>query len=785
MKQTSSLAVSDKPECRSLGRSEDIGVFNVPAWRPAFQSRTKVETGIRLQMLALALVFVSCNVSRAQENVETNRQGLLIKFGQTQVELSAATTEAMRLSVARDGRPKFAASSFLASTNPGNSMVWQAFKRGGMVGIRTKAGELLMNPGNGEWTLESADGKTLIPQHEIGDLSGESSSSNIVVALGWNKDRPIKVYGCGNGMNHLEQSKATTGVANKRTVIPYFWSDAGYGVLAVTADDNRPATWSAAADGESVTWTFPGREADLYLMPAATLKDAAKAYAQLSGHAPVPPRWTFGYLQSRWGWRDRAYIEDTLNKFRELKIPVDAFIFDFEWYATQPDYGLPPDGLPGFKDFGWNTNLFPHPVQQLKSYKERGIHFVGIRKPRLGNSNSLGMVRAKGWSLAARAGAKYQARDLDFGNPGLRKWYVKQLAPLLRDGVDGWWNDEGEATYTLFYDWNLAEADAFRRYKPGQRFWSLNRAFSPGMQRFGVGAWTGDIRSSWKDFADTPTTLLNWSLAGMLYDGCDIGGFLGTPSPELLSRWMEAGVFFPIMRSHSVNNSTPRFPWLYGDEALNAIRKAIELRYRLIPMYYSLAHETFETGVPLMRPLLMEFPNDPRLANLSDEWLMGPSLLAAPILQPGGKRSVYLPAGGWYAFGTNALLNGNQTIQITAGLDEIPAYVRAGSILPLGPVIQSTSQLPGGPLELQIYPGHDATFTLFEDDGETTAWLNGKVRRTTFRWHEASGQLSWKRAGNYSGKDVFRSMRVVLFDSQFRPSVKVPLGVSGNLQLRK
>lgn len=267
----------------------------------------------------------------------------------------------------------------------------------------------------------------------------------------------------------------------------------------------------------------------------------------------------------------------------------------------------------------------------------------------------------------------------------------------------------------------------------------------------------------------------------MPYGACDIGGFLGNPSPELLSRWMEAGVFFPVMRSHSVINATPRFPWLYGPDALNAIRKAIDLRYCLIPFYYSLAHETFQTGFPLMRPLCMEFPDDPKVANLSDEWMMGDSLLAAPLLQPGGKRSVYLPAGHWYAFGSNLPLQGKRTLKVNAGLDEIPLYVRAGSILPLGPVIQHTSQLPGGPLELQIYPGKDATFTLFEDDGETTDYLNGQVRRTTFAWQDKTGRLSWKSEGPYAGKDIFQNLHVVLFDPRGKTEAESVLNSEGEL----
>ena len=184
-----------------------------------------------------------------------------------------------------------------------------------------------------------------------------------------------------------------------------------------------------------------------------------------------------------------------------------------------------------------------------------------------------------------------------------------------------------------------------------------------------------------------------------------------------------------------------------------------------------------------MRPLLMEFPDDPKTANLSDQWMVGGSLMAAPMLQAGGKRSVYLPAGCWYGFGSNLPLKGKRTIEITAGLNEIPLYVRAGSLLPLGPVIQHTSQLPGGPLELQIYPGQDATFTLFEDDGETTGYLKGQVRRTTFGWQDKARRLTWKSEGPYAGKDVFQNLRVVLFGPREKIEAESALNSSGELHL--
>jgi alpha-glucosidase len=335
---------------------------------------------------------------------------------------------------------------------------------------------------------------------------------------------------------------------------------------------------------------------------------------------------------------------------------------------------------------------------------------------------------------------------------------------LLRQGVDGWWDDEGEINYTQYYWWNTAEAQALAQVNPEARLWTIDRAFLPGVQRFGIAAWTGDIPANWNELATTPTHLLNWSLTGMPYCACDIGGFSGNTTPHLLTRWMEAGVFFPVMRAHSEINAIPHFPWLFGEEAEAAIRKALDLRYQLVPYLYSLAHEAHDTGVPMMRPLAMEFPGDSRCANLSDEWLLGKSLLVAPVLDDTEGRRVYLPEGTWHALGSGKAIDGGDDIDVAAKLDEIPIYVRAGTILPLGPIIQHTDDLPGGPLEIQIYPGRDAQFTLTEDDGLTTAYLKGNLRHTKFVWNDATRTLSWKINGPYDGKDIFRQIEISVFD---------------------
>lgn len=737
----------------------------------------------RPQPLLLGLVLAAANAVALPENVEKTPYGLRIKLGQVQAELASVNAEAMRLSVASNGAPKPAASSFLATNSSARPAAWSVVQKTGMVGIETPSGRLLMDPASGQWTLEDAQGKELIAKSPLLDAGRKSSATNarVNLTLALPAGEPVSFYGSGNGTNSLQQVRGISAVRNGEAVIPYYWCSAGYAALAVSANDNRPASWRAPKSGEALTWTFPGPTADLYLMPAASLKAAAQAYAQLTGQAPVPPRWAFGYLQSRWGWKDRAYIEDTLRQFQTNRIPVDAFIYDFEWYTAEPDYELKPQGDPAFKDFSWNPKLFPEPAAQVAAYRNQGVRFVGIRKPRLGNQASLELIRTNGWDLQGKAVEKFDLRDIDFACPELRSWYIEQSGPLFKLGIDGWWNDEGEGSFTTYYYWNQAEADAMARYRPGCRLWTLNRAFSPGTQRFGAGAWTGDIKGTWTVLGQTPTSLLNWGLAGMPYGACDSGGYMGTPSPELLSRWIEAAAFFPIMRAHSEIKVTPRFPWLFGPEAMDAIRKAIVLRYRLIPFYYSLAHETFATGVPWMRPMAMEFPQDPECANLSDQWLMGRSLLAAPVLQAGGKRSVYLPSGQWYTFDTNTVFQGNGSREITARLDEIPLYVRAGTLLPLAPAIQHTSELPGGPLELQIYPGQNASFTFVEDDGETTGYQKGHLRRTVFTWDDSARRLKWKRSGDYAGKDCFQAVRAVLLAPQGAQQLESPLKPSGKL----
>ncbi len=688
------------------------------------------------------------------------------------IELSAPAEGVLCLHLATTDHPHAPQSIFLDPT--ATPIAPSQLHEGDWQGIRSPTGDLLINPITHQWTLRSQN-KILIPASPLPTQNTLSLRHNQIPHL----------YASGDNPNLQNKSLLHTDsfpkLGNGHATLPYYFATAGYAALATSDDDNSPPAYTTATT--TITWIFPpNNSATLYLMPATDLKQAAKSLAALTGHAPVPPRWTVGYLQSRWGWKDKAYIDDTAKHFADAHLPIDAFIFDFEWYTPTPDYSVQAAGLPDFQDFSFNPHLFPDPAKQIATLHAQGIHVVGIRKPRLGNSAALALARQNNWILSPGK-SNIDTRVLNFALPEVQHYYATQMAPLLAKGIDAWWNDEGELAYTLYHHWNNAEQQSLDAVHPQLRPWSLNRAFSPGLQRTGAAAWTGDIHATWQDLQHTPATLLNWSLAGIPFTACDIGGFSGQTTPYLLSRWMQAGVFFPIMRAHSTLEDTPHFPWLFGDDAETNIAAALHLRYRLIPYLYSLAHEAHTTGLPMMRPIAMEYPNDPRCADLTDEWLLGNSLLAAPILTEQNERTVYLPAGdAWYPFNSSTPTAGNQTLHLTAAPTDIPFFLKAGTLLPLAPKnLEHTDNLPAGPLELQIYPGKDATFTLTEDDGVTTAYLHGQIRQTTFTWKDSTRTLTWKSSGPYHGNDCFTAATVTLIGSF--TAQHILLGKSGSLAL--
>ena len=699
-------------------------------------------------ILSLIVVLQSAAIFVAKAQVTKIPNGISVKAGAHQIGILAVNNGGFLLSVNDASSPAVIKSVFIDKSDA--AAKFTTIATAPAYGIQTAYGKLVVNTQTQTWALYDAAGHSLISDGAISSTDTSLQITHPATGL---------FYGSGNlASKALEKDQSKSSSGNGTAGVPYFWNTSGYSSFAVSVNDNKPATWARPKNANTLTWSFIGKTANLYLWPAKTMQAGAKGYVELTGRPKLPPRWAFGYLQSKWGWSDSAYVADVASKFRSHKLPVDAFIFDFEWYTTTPDYTLHKEGKADFSDFKFNAQVFPSPVKQIADLKSQHLKFIGIRKPRLGNTAALDTARKNGWLSNAQS----DSRDLDFSNPDLEKWYENKNAPLIKDGVDAWWDDEGESYYTCYYWWNKTQFDLLASARPNYRHFTLNRAFSPGNQRFGYCTWSGDIYSNWESLGDVPKDLLNFSLAGMYYSACDIGGFHGTPAKETLVRWFEAGVFFPIMRSHSDIGTTARFPFLWGEDGESAIRKALNMRYQLLPYVYSLGHEAYSTGTPIMRPLVMEFPKDTTVANMTDEWLLGKGLLAAPILTEGGKRNVYLPAGTWYDYFSGEAIQGAKTIAVTKALDETPVYVYEGTILPLGPVIQYSEQPTDAPLEIRIYPGKNGSFDMVEDDGTSYNYTKGATRTTAYYWSDKTKTLTWKVSGTYNGATVYKRIKAVI-----------------------
>lgn len=577
-----------------------------------------------------------------------------------------------------------------------------------------------------------------------------------------------------DGFFVADNTTVTPTVDNTAVFVPYYYSENGYGALgAVDATVGSKLRVNFTTWSDAIEWRYDD-VFELYLMPAMTPDDATAAFAALTGPAPLPPLYTFGFMASRWGWSNASYLEHVLTEFRQGNYPVDLIICDFEWFANTSDYGFNESGEPWYHDFNYSAALFPSEPLPLRDPADRllwyrhwyQVRFAGIRKPRLGNSELLDFARTQpSWLLPTDPEGGYAlGRDLNFSTESLRAWYADQVRHYVDDGVAFFWNDEGETDYFTFYYWNIAE----RTLTPSSRFFTINRAFTPGLAALGAAAWTGDISPTWSNLQRTPVVLMNWGLASMPYATCDTGGFAGETSAELLTRWMQLSVFSPIMRVHSTLDATPHWPFLWGEPYASTMRDALNLRYQLLPYHYSLAYQQTRTGtLRLMRPLFFDYAQDENTV----AWLDG-DILVAPVTHSAASSVQLVPPCDVFQLNTSILRPANQTITYSVNISTIPLFARVGSIIVFGPICQSTDEYlsikNSSDLKVHVYAGANATFQLYEDDGLTSDLSDGRLLR--FDWHEAYQRLdiSTVSPGNSKGP-YFTSALVTLFQANRVP----------------
>jgi alpha-D-xyloside xylohydrolase len=556
-------------------------------------------------------------------------------------------------------------------------------------------------------------------------------------------------------------------------------------------------------------WSRVGDGVDYWFVYGPEIDQVVAGYRRLTGEAPMMPKWAFGLWQCKERYKTADEVTDTLKGFRSRGAPIDAIVQDWRYW---------PDGTWGSHDF--DPVRYPDPVRWLHDIHDMyHAHLMISVWPRFyPETKTYSALLASGFLYPENV-AETRKDFLDHAfavydafNPAARRLYWAQInAQLFSKGVDAWWLDASEpeivqgpfdtfATQVSMTETHMtptalgsgarmlngfalvnseAVYEGQRAAAPEQRVFILTRSGFAGQQRYAAATWSGDITSTWTAMKKQIPAGLGFSVSGVPYWTFDTGGFVvpdrfSAKEPtaanaaewaEMNTRWFEYATFLPLLRVHG--QAPPREMWQFGGDtspAYKAILKFDRLRYRLLPYVYSLAGAVTQEGGTMLRPLVMDFRADKEAREVSDEFMFGRALLVSPVTSyMTRERPVYLPAGsGWYDLWTGAPKAGGATVQAAAPFDEIPVYVKAGAIVPVGPDLQYTSEKPADPITLYVYTGADGAFSLYEDEGTTYDYEKGAFSTIPLSYSEAKKTLTiGPRVGSFPGMLAERTFQIV------------------------
>ena len=503
---------------------------------------------------------------------------------------------------------------------------------------------------------------------------------------------------------------------------------------------------------------------DVFITTSSDPKVIIAEYSRMTGRAQLPARWTFGYMQSHRTLAGPDEVKWVARTFREKQLPCDALIY----LGTE----FTPSGWNTRNgEFTWKKENFPNPgamIDELHAQHFRVVLHVVIEGRRMSGTVRDGCTPEKAVPSGRTADDKWPD---DRAVP----CYWPYHKPVYDLGIDGWWPDQGDG---LDQPSRLARIRMYwegpQLWRPNERPFALHRNGAPGMQRYGAFLWSGDVYSTWETLKTHVPVAINTGLSGIPFWGTDIGGFVPTPeyTGELHVRWFQFGAFCPLFRAHG-RTWHLRLPWgwntgevgpsetrgytggagepdareLHNAAVEPVIKQYLELRYRMLPYVYSIARECCETGLPMMRALWLHHPDDPQASACGDQYLWGRDILVSPVVEKGAtSRRLYLPRGDWFDFWTEERVPGGQEIDRRVDLSTMPLHVRAGALLPFGPVKQYSDEAIDQPLSLVVYPGADGAFTLYEDDGRSFDYRRGAWMGIEMRWEDAQKRLTLRLA---------------------------------------
>lgn len=705
------------------------------------------------------------------------------------------------------------------------------YKRNGdKIQMKTENMLVTLHSSTGKVTYQTLQGNTLLSEKELGtnftprkDVTRDAFTVSQAFAL-----QPEEaIYGLGQrqsgAMNHRNQQVHLSN-GNTNICIPYFTSEKGYGVYW----DNPGISQFSDTPYETSFSSQVGECADYYFMYEDGTQDGVIACIRnLTGNAPMFPLWTMGYWQCRERYKSPDELCEVLDKYRELKVPLDGIVQDWQYWGCDSNWNAMKFMNPRYinklddkealrylpngedKTAKFDKPRFKTPEEMIKYVHKNNAHLMisvwasfGPWTDQFKELDKMGaLLKFETWP------PKSGAHPYDPFNKDARDLYWRYLSHLHNMGIDAWWTDSTEPDHLnpKDSDFDLMTADgsfrsvhnAFplatnqgvynnqRAVSNDKRVFQMTRSGYFGQQHYGALSWSGDVVSSWEVLRNQIPAGLNFTLCGIPYWNTDLGGFFGweynndctnVAYQELHARWFQWGCFMPLMRNHC---SSPMMNeiWRFGKEgdwAYDAQKRFIDLRYRLLPYIYSLTGAVTHENGTIMRPLVMDFATDRKAILLDNEYMFGKNILVCPVTQPlytkkveGNKGvatvaniakasspvQVYLPKGSkWIDFWTNEMIEGGREINRECPISIMPLYIKAGSILPLGPKVQYTSEKKWNDLDICIYPGANGEFTLYEDEFDNYDYEKGAFTSIRFTWDDANRTLTISdRNGSYPG----------------------------------
>jgi alpha-glucosidase len=621
----------------------------------------------------------------------------------------------------------------------------------------------------------------------LGDKAGPLDHRNLAFTM-WNTD----AFGWQESTDPLYKS------------IPFFLAMRGAAAYGIFLDNTHRSSFDfGKASRDFYSFGSDGGELDYYFLYGPDPKQVIQDFTRLVGRTPLPPLFALGYQQCRYSYYPESRVREVASEFRKRKIPADVIYLDIDYQDNNRPFTVDRERFPAFEQMikdlraeGFNvaaiTDLHIAKLPGYKPYDE------GIKNDYFVKNPDGSVYVGKVWPG--------ESVFPDFTRAAVRQWWGTLYTDFMHMGIRGFWNDmnepaifervdktmpldtvhsvEGRKTdhreiHNVFGMENArATYEGMLRLEPNVRPFVLTRAAFAGAERYAA-TWTGDNSSTWNHMRISIPQLLNLGVSGYAFVGDDIGGFNGSPTPELLTRWMELGAFNPIYRNHGTKGSRNREPWVDGPEHEAIRRHYIELRYQLLPYIYTSTEETSRTGIPLMRPIFLEFPDQPDFATQDSEFMLGRDLLVAPkVNEFVGAYDVKLPAGVWYDYWTGQRVSGT-SVSVDPPLGSLPLYVRGGAVVPEQPIVENTREIPQGPLRLMVYPGPGCQGSLYQDDGNTLNYTRGEFLRMQFSCDFHLGLLKFNAStSTASYAPWWKSIEVVFFGVDKSPR---EVSVNGSL----